>query len=334
MSRPRKPGMRPTAFGWGMIFLGLWLPLCGALTTNNFLFILFGMTLGLGLISHGAARRNINSVGVERKFPDEIFSETQFTVRYEARTSLRRGEAYALRFSEDPSFEGSEGGVDFFHVRPGERSIGFGSYTIRRRGEHRIGAGTLGSSFPFGLASYRRNCGRNHRVLVFPKIEPVNADAALFARGPGKGLELRGPIGTVPYKFREYVPGDPRRQIDWKKSARTGVLISRDLSEEVSGDILIRLPSNPTEEAISRAASLAVHFGKSGIPVSLEGPGISVEAGTGPQFVRKLLTILALWDGSKAGASKIARSGGTTVEVDRSGEFFLRQPGEVHARSG
>ena len=196
-----------------------------------------------------------------------------------------------------------------------------------------IRRGILGSSFPFGLASYVRNCGAGSKVIVFPKIEPVNADWASFALGPGKGLELTGRFGTVPYKFREYIPGDPRRMIDWKKSARTGVLISRELSEEMSGDILIRLDSNPTEKAISRAASLVVHFGSRGIPVALEGPGIFVEPGAGTQSVRRILTVLALWDAPKAEVIKTTRSQGIVVNVNRLGKFFFTRPGEVHGRS-
>jgi uncharacterized protein (DUF58 family) len=317
-----------------MIFLAVWLPLCGAVTINNFLIMIFGMTVGLGFISHRLARRNIDSVAVSRKLPSEIFAGTRFTVLYEAETSLKRGGAYTLRLSENPPMEGSEGGVECFHVRPGEKSTGFGSCTIERRGEHRIGAGILRSAFPFGLATYERSLWADQRVLVFPRIEPITADAAMCAQGSGTNVERTGLFGTVPYRLRDYVSGDPRRHIDWKKSARTGELISRDLSEEVSGEILIRLPSDATEEAISRAASLVVHFGKRGIPVSLEAPGISVEPGTGPRFVRKLLTILALWDGSKAEVSTSKRCEGTISEVERSGESSLRQPGEAYGRCG
>ncbi len=316
-----------------MIFLAVWLPLCGAVTINNFLFMIFGMTVGLGLISHRLARRNINSVNISRKFPNEIFAGMRFTVRYDAETSLKRGGSYTLRLSENPPLEGSEEAVDFFHVRPDEESLAYGSYIIERRGKHRVRAGVLSSSFPFGLAAYLRSCGGDQNVVVFPKIEPIDTDVAMYARGGGTSVERIGPFGTVPYKFREYVAGDPRRHIDWKKSARTGELISRDLSEEVSGEILIRLPSDASEEAISRAASLVVHFGKRGIPVSLEAPGISVEAGTGPQFVRKLLTILALWDGWTGAVPTSTRCEGTIVEVERSGEFSLRQPGEAYGRS-
>jgi uncharacterized protein (DUF58 family) len=104
--------------------------------------------------------------------------------------------------------------------------------------------------------------------------------------------------------------------------------------EKVSGEMLIRLHSPASEEAISRAASLVVHFGKHGIPVSFEGHGISVDAGTGSRFIRKLLTMLALWDGLKSEASSIARSRGTTKEPNLSGESSFENPGEAHARFG
>jgi hypothetical protein len=120
---PRKPGVKPSVYGWALIFLALWPPICGALTSNNFLFIIFGLTVGLGIVSHRSARRNIDSVKIVRKFPDEIFAETQFTMRYEAETSLTRSGAYALRLLESPPLQGSEADVLLLHVMPDKKSI-------------------------------------------------------------------------------------------------------------------------------------------------------------------------------------------------------------------
>ena len=198
---------------------------------------------------------------------------------------------------------------------------------LPKRGDHRIPEGMLKSSFPFGLATYWRRCGGEESVLVFPHIQSVEEDIPINLGGFGRGREKADPFGTVPYLFRDYVPGDPYKQIDWKKTARSGNLVTKVLSEEGAREITLQLPANASERAVSRAASLVVHFGRQGIPVSLRGPGFQIEAGRGKEFSRKLLSILARWPQSPEMASGQDQSSGLVVEIDDSGDFLWKQSG-------
>jgi hypothetical protein len=106
------------------------------------------------------------------------------------------------------------------------------------------------------------------------------------------------------------------------------------MADEGGGEVVIRMPEKVGERAISRAASLVVHFGRAGIPVSFQGPGISVKAGKGPEFTRKLLTILARWEGSTEQMTGLGHWAGTIVQLDETGEFRVRQSGEPHEEVG
>ena len=186
-----------------------------------------------------------------------------------------------------------------------------------------IGEGTLSSEFPFGLAAYSRKAGGEDTVLVFPFVEPLGDEIPLDLTGTGKGLERRDPLGNVPYLLRDYIPGDPFKLIDWKKTAQCGKLITKELAEEGVQELAIRLPSDPSERAISRAASLVVHFSCSGTPVSLHGPGKAVPPGSGKDFCRKLLTILAKWEDFSGDSGNVHLNNGTVVEIDPTGRLSI-----------
>ncbi len=313
--------VRPTAYGWVLIFLLAWVPLAALGTANNFLLIVFLMMMGLLMVSHRLAMRNLKSVQVSRRFPEEIFAETPFDVQYLVKTDQQSWGAHTLFFKEGPPLTASGGDVAFHSVSQGETVQFRGSYAIDGRGDNPVSRGTLSSAFPFGLAVYSRNCGSTETVLVFPHVEPVDSEVSPQLGRSGRGLERVDPFGTVPYHFREYVSGDPYKHIEWKKTATTGSLITKVFSDESAREITIRLPADASERAISRAASLLVHFSRSGTPVSLEGTGIAFEAGRGRAFARKLLTVLARWENMTQQAADPQRSSGTVVEVDGSGNF-------------
>ena len=298
--------LRLTASGWALVFLMVWTLLTALFTANNFLLIIFIMAVGMAVVSHMMAIRNLRSAALSRSLPAEIYAQSPFTVRYRLRAGRNLWGAVTLRFAEPPPLTGDRAGIKLPRILPGEDAEASGLYTIADRGDKLIRAGRMESSFPFGLAVYSRPCGQTESVLVYPKLERIDREIPMHLGGFGKGVEKADPFGTVPYLFRDYVSGDPYKHIDWKKSAQTGVLITKVLSEEGTREITIHLPREASERAISRAASLIVHFTSQGIPVALRGPGLTEGPATGPEFERRLLAILARWP-SGLGTGSTAR---------------------------
>jgi len=301
-------------------------------TANNFLLIVFIMMIGLVIVSHKLARRNIESMVVKRRFPDEIFAQTPFSINYRLSSDQKLWGSMTLAFKENSPLQGELEGVWFQRVPPVKTKVEYGYFTFPARGDRLVQAGTLHSSFPFGLASYSRKCGDEESVLVFPHIQPVEDDIPMHKGGSGRGREKADPLGTVPYLLRDYVPGDPYKLIDWKKTAQSGSLVTKILSEEGTREITLRLPRNASERAISRAASLVLHFARTGTPVALEGAGLQIEAGTGKEFSRKLLTILARWPNNPETGTDRDHSPGVIVEIDDSGDFLWKGSGDTDER--
>lgn len=322
--------MRPTAYGWTLVFLLVWIPLAGIATANNFLLLIFFLMVGLAVLSHWLAMRNIRSVSLSRRFPEDVYAGTPFPVKYVFASDSAPWGAVTLKFQEAAPLTSTNGEVQCARVAANESTAVRGYFSTPCRGDVIVGPGTLQSAFPFGLAEYSRKNGPSDPLLVFPRIEPLYEDMPIRLGGLGTGLERIDPFGTVPFQFREYIPGDPYKHIEWKKTASTGTLITKVLSDEGAREITIRLPRGPSEEAISKAASLAVHFARKRTPICLEGPGVRVGPGHGGEFTRHLLTVLARWEHVAADAPLRDRPRGFVVEVEQSGSLSWNGPGGSH----
>lgn len=113
-------------------------------------------------------------------------------------------------------------------------------------------------SGPLGLAWWPYKLEVNARLSVVPDL----LGAAQHARGgiqlgdqsvhPGSGLEL--------HHLREYVPGDPRRTIDWKATARSQKLVTRVFVEEQHLNVMLVLDVGRTSRTLVDGMSQFAHY--------------------------------------------------------------------------
>lgn len=88
------------------------------------------------------------------------------------------------------------------------------------------------------------------RVIVRPELQPVSLPGR---EGNESGVDGYGVItghGTDPSAWsgiREYVPGDPVRQIHWKLSVKTDRMLIRELEGETSEGLLLWLETSLTK---------------------------------------------------------------------------------------
>jgi uncharacterized protein (DUF58 family) len=117
----------------------------------------------------------------------------------------------------------------------------------------------LWSAGPLGMVEVSRRVrwwldapaavGPRDRVVASPWPEPTGALMGLDARSP-RGQELTRGV-------RDYRPGDPRKRVHWKATARTGHLMVRETEGEAVGVLTVAVslaaPGPAAEEAVSRA---------------------------------------------------------------------------------
>jgi uncharacterized protein (DUF58 family) len=91
-----------------------------------------------------------------------------------------------------------------------------------------------------GLAWWPRDVRLARVINVAPETMKF---ARARPRGQRAGLRSRRALGAGSelYQLRAYAPGDPLARIDWKASARSGALVTREFNEDQHLDILIAL---------------------------------------------------------------------------------------------
>ncbi len=220
-------------------------------------------------------------------------------------------------------------GVHVPQVKAGETVEVISAGQLTNRGRVSLKRSLVISNFPFGLANRWRSAGDSVNVIVFPRVEPIDDIFAGQLGDPGSKREEKALFGSIPHAFREYVPGDPYKRIQWKLSARLGKLHVKEMAEEISDRIIVRIESNPSEQALSKAASLICHFCNKGVPMALEAPEFRIGPDNGLEFKRKLLTILALWEERPNLHNEIEDNNGHhLIEVDPQGSITWNFSGD------
>ncbi|MGO9802294.1 MAG: DUF58 domain-containing protein [Steroidobacteraceae bacterium] len=92
---------------------------------------------------------------------------------------------------------------------------------------------------PLRLAWWTRSLAPAASVLIVPDTLRTAPTARGFSRG-SRPRRIAG-AGSELYQLRDYVRGDPLSRIDWKATARTARLVTREFSEDQHLDVLVAI---------------------------------------------------------------------------------------------
>jgi uncharacterized protein (DUF58 family) len=118
-------------------------------------------------------------------------------------------------------------------------------YEVRpiARGAAKFGPAEARVASPLGLWQVTRRAGEETPVRVYPNFQALArytllaTDHRLSQIGVLQ-IRRRGE-GTEFHQLREYRQGDPQRAVDWKATARTARLVSREYEEEKDQRVLL-----------------------------------------------------------------------------------------------
>lgn len=135
------------------------------------------------------------------------------------------------------------------------------------RGIVRIGPATTVRSDPIGLLRREHAFEDAHELYVHPRTVPVPSSSAGLIRDLDGSPTTRLVDADMSFHaIREYAPGDSRRQVHWKSTAKTGRLMVRQYEESRRSRMAVVLglaaaeygSDSEFELAVSAASSLAV----------------------------------------------------------------------------
>jgi len=263
-----------------MMFMGL----AAVNTQANLLFGVFGLMIGVLLVAAIISRTVLRKLKINRLLPDHAVVGEPVTIQYEFNNTKRFWPSLSVTLSE---LDGAEAFIKqpisyMLHAAPKMIATVPVEVIPKRRGLHVLDHFQLSTSFPFGFI--KRALGRNQRdtILIFPAIAQVAPKLLLLCRSADQsGAAMRprrGGDGEF-YGIKEYRTGENPRRIYWRRSARTGVLVTREMTQVAPPKLLIlvdtfltsRTPAQHAlvEKAIAMAASLASHALDAGLMVGL-----------------------------------------------------------------
>ena len=329
----RTKAIRPTRDGWWCVFAAMGLGVAAVNTGNNLAYLLCSMLLALIIVSGMLSDLTVRGLQATVTLPDAIHAAQPAIVTVALANRKRRLASYSVALEaldlplpsrsgrlagwmprrtlddrlraiglKDRRGLGSARRLAYVPRIPArtERVIGW-EITFAARGRRRLPRLRATTAFPFGLfVKIGPPLIFDEDVLVFPAIHPVRLPE-IWKTASGESAARRRGRGHDLYNLRAYRAGDEPHLIHWPTSAKSGGLMVRELEEDATEDTRIVLEGTGAgggerlEQAISRAASIAVHLLRGGTGVELAGGAGTVPLGRGRGQERRILTALALY---------------------------------------
>jgi len=293
-------GIRITKVGLWYILLAVLVAVPAANTGNNALYMVEASLLALLVVSGVTSRQNLRRVDIELESPSEVFAKQPFSLGFSLRHSGRLWDRRLLVIAG----LGEGKPVLVPHLARREKCQGILELTVNRRGLLRIPHLHLSSIFPLGLFRKGMRYGIDLQILVYPQLLAAD-EYRVVGGGPGaEHPSLRTGTGHELFTLRRFRPGDDRRSIHWKQTARTGDLIYMETEAEKGNRVSILLENgvgelDPAtdkrfERVISEAATAAHYYLEQGYEVELITREGLVGFGRGMAQKRRILESLAL----------------------------------------
>ncbi|NVB43224.1 DUF58 domain-containing protein [Pseudenhygromyxa sp. WMMC2535] len=292
-----------TKAGWLFILLTLAVGFAAINSGANLLHVLFGCQIGLIIASGMLSENMVRRAEVRRKVASPLHAEGRGALIVELRNASPRGDMISVSVEDDDRFDSPDHTEPVFSVavRGGATATLHTSVTMTHRGLHPLPKAVVATRFPFGLFVKRLDLQVRERVLVYPRIHPVDVQELRQAySGEGEALGSRARAGEF-FGLAEYRDGQELRRIHWPATARLGKAVVQEFEARGEGELVLSLlpgrGGDPSfEAAVEEVASQAVALLDEGrVATGLRyGDELVIEPGTGPAHERRVLEFLAL----------------------------------------
>ena len=271
----RKPSLDFSLTGLVYCSMMMFMGLAAINSQASLLFGVFGLMIGVLLVSGVTSRKVLRRLSVRRSLPDHGTVGRPMTITYRFTNKKRFWPSLSVTVAE---LDGAEGFTKqpqtyLLHAAPKMTASVPSEVIPKRRGLHALDRFQISTSFPFGFIKRAFIDRHQDRLLVYPPLAEVDRQVLLLCRAAeNTGATMRPRKGGQDefYGVKEYRPGDSPRRIYWRRSARTsayGVLVAKEMTQVAPPRLLILvdtyLENRSVEEhvrverAVAVAASLA-----------------------------------------------------------------------------
>lgn len=252
---------RPTAKAGVVAAVGALLVVVGTTAQAGWLFVLSAGVLGL-VASGVLTSHRLSAAVVTRTLPARATAGEDVSIVLAVDNPSRRRLPVMRVEDAYPAFDGAV--VACETVAPGATAKVELHRTAVRRGVFDGADVALSTAAPLGLVRTRKSVHVPARLVVHPALVDVSgfplpetaavtADEAMAVARAGAGEVFAG--------VRDYRPGDQRRWIHWRTTARTGRLAVREHEEPARSPVVLVVAGLGADGAAERVASVAASVG-------------------------------------------------------------------------
>lgn len=266
--------------GWYFIVVLAFIAAGAILREVNLLFVLAGLMMGPLLVNWRMAVVTLRDLRWSRKLPESIAAGDTLRVEISVKCERPSMDSWGLvvadrieRISPAGDSWEKDAEVRFPYVAAGDSQREAYEGKLPRRGIYRFGPLIVRTRFPLGLVEGQYTAEEAQEIIVCPRLgRMTRAWHQLLQLGPSGSESKSHRQGSVEGEFfgiRDWQPGDSRRWIHWKTSARRQKLAVRQFELQHRPDLAILVdlwkPDSPSlehealiEKAVSFVAT-AVH---------------------------------------------------------------------------
>jgi uncharacterized protein (DUF58 family) len=154
--------------------------------------------------------------------------------------------------TRDPAEDGLGAVASLGRIAPGGQITTSYVLPADRRGVFVLGPLTLTRRDPFGLAQTEQRQHDTTLFVVYPKVFALETDPNGSRHvAPSRTADAAMNANVAFDRLREYVVGDDLRRVHWRTSARTGILMLRETTDEVVDGIVILIDDSLSVGAAS-----------------------------------------------------------------------------------
>lgn len=219
-------------------------------------------------ISGFFGRRNLSKIDLDVGCPQEIYANKDFPLKI----SLKNKRGFLPAFLMKVNVDGHDTLFPFIDKK-GE-SVKYINISCDKRGRHKIKDIYISSVFPFNFFIRYKKLDRSFDITVFPEPQKCELLHTLEKEKISKGekyLDKTGYEAEI-VSIREYIHGDSLKYINWKATAKTGDLKTKELSSLAYQPVVIDFEKSAVkniEERISCITYIVLQMFKKSIPVGL-----------------------------------------------------------------
>lgn len=237
----------------GLICLGMMLiiaiaaPTGGNPDTGNMLLLVFGLMAGSFVLNGWVVVGMVTRITVSRILPNSAAAGSFFTVEISLHNQKRRISSRLIEVRDLVEGEGVRAEPRVVFVRVGPRSIRSAGYqlSLPHRGLYRFGPLRVSSSFPLGIGERGQLQDQHAELFVYPAIGRLLPEWQHRSRRmqemESAATAQQGVFDDEFHGIREYRPGDNRRAIHWRSSARHASLMVREHKQRRQSDVVVLL---------------------------------------------------------------------------------------------